>query len=298
MMIALFRGQSLAKNDTLRESNIQLAKASLLTALALIISAIVQSHKYGLSVFDALILLNLCWIAVVGGFTPILSALMSPDHLDRLAHHWSSRPDSLGAVLRRIWSTFFDLPPTLEWLYLLYSNFILMSGFALWLMHNPSAFDHSLNPCTSTTVFWILGRLVNVTSAGFRAALITLYSLFLVPGVNILIVLVIWAMIYLPSCVLIWPLLWTLLWFWDNVIHPCLPHPGALNPRSERIFAGLDMLRPLPFVIANSILIVITRKTIHANIIDLEGQEWRLGQIFALVIAIFPALSVLRQLKG
>ncbi|KAF8316070.1 hypothetical protein DL93DRAFT_788354 [Clavulina sp. PMI_390] len=302
MMIELLRGQSLDGNDTLRESNIQLAKASLLTALALIISAIIQSHKYGLSVFDALILLNLCWIAVIGGLTPMFSIASATEDFASLAHRWGKRPDSLWKRIRRLFAILIDLPRTAQWFNLLYCTFALINGFGLWVMHNPMAFDHSPEACTGTTVFWILGHTINVTSSRFRVSLLTLYSLFLVPGLNILLMFIVWLLIHNPLCFLIL----VLTAVWQDVMRPGLPYHRATDQEPETTLSTPDspsyrwfqILAPLPFGIINAILILITRMTMHANTVSSEDQAWHLGQIFGLVIAIFAALSILRQFRS
>ncbi|KAF8316066.1 hypothetical protein DL93DRAFT_788101 [Clavulina sp. PMI_390] len=294
MMIELLRGQSLVENDNLREGNILLAKTSLLTAMALIISAIVQSHKYGLSVFDALIVLNLCWISLVGGFTPMLSAMTSPEHIRRLARHWGERPYSLRTILRRLLNTFFDLPPTLEWLYLLYCNCMLMSGFGIWVMRNPLAFDRSMDACTSTTVFWIMGHSVNITDSRFRTALLVLYGLFLVPGLNVLIILSIWWLAYFTLWILARLLLGAFCCIWCDT-SLSFPPVLAQEPSVEGPWEGFI---PIPFAIMQSLLVLITHKTINANNTGPEDGEWHLGQIFTLVIAALPVISMLRQFKS
>ncbi|KAF8316069.1 hypothetical protein DL93DRAFT_2154882 [Clavulina sp. PMI_390] len=180
-------------------------------------------------------------------------------------------PKSPIKRFRNIYTTLTRLPGTTQWIYLLYGTFAFLNGFGLWLMHNPLAFDRSPDACTSTTVFWIMGHNISVTSPGFRAALITIYTLFLVPGLNVALLFIVWFLVWISV---------------DNL---------ALRPSEELIQFWVQASFPFPFGIINAILIVMTRMTMHANTVSSEDQEWHLGQIFGLVVAVFAAGSILEQ---
>ena len=144
----------------------QSASSSLITGMALIISAIIQQHTQGLSIFHALIVLSLCWITVFGSFIPFYFLVYSANGGNiQIIEHNATRMSSLFMV-----------------------KLMLMGGFGVWTLSQFSTFDSTPNPCTSSTVFWILGHHPHVTSRPFRKALLALYSLLLVPLVNLLVI--------------------------------------------------------------------------------------------------------------
>jgi len=66
LVVRVGAGVKFAKNNELRANACQSIIFLLLTGMALIVSAIIQQHTYGLSVFHALVVLNLCWVTVMG----------------------------------------------------------------------------------------------------------------------------------------------------------------------------------------------------------------------------------------
>ena len=129
---------------------VQSASSSLFTGMALIISAIIQQHTQDLSVFHALMVLNLCWITVFGCLVPF--------------YVLSLTDDTGNARMIKIKSS--------RMLLLFTAKLMFMGGFGVWVLSRLSTFDSTPNSCTSSTVFWILGRRHHVTSWSFRTPLI------------------------------------------------------------------------------------------------------------------------------
>ena len=233
---------------------VQSASSSLITGMALIISAIIQQHTKGLSIFHALVVLNLCWITVFGSFIPVLF----------LADYDGQRNITIVTHKKTVMFLLFE------------AKLMLMGGFGVWMLSQSSTFDSTPNPCTSSTVFWILGHHIHVTSRPFRKALLALYSTLLVPGVNIPAMV----SLFLPATATLMVL---------GSFFACGFPEKAANASETAIFsAGLAL--------QIAIMVVTTEKTIQSNNVGSEEQQWGLGQTYAVMVALIPALELCKQI--
>jgi hypothetical protein len=162
----------------------------------------------------------------------------------------------------------------------------LMAAIGIWLWSSPIAFEcsqpgmTSINPfpieCTSVS---ILGGNLKMISTGIRAWSLILYSIFLIPGLNLLI----------PALLFLWLY---------NALHDhkstlgFLRHPGILP-----VLIGLLILAVINVIFVISIELTIS----GAKIQQQPGEsEWTFGQTLALLLLSLPLrdtaiLQTLRQ---
>jgi hypothetical protein len=69
-----------------------------------------------------------------------------------------------------------------------------MSAFGIWLWNSPGSFGTS-QPCTASTA--ILGRRIPLGSKGLRVVSLFMYSLFLTPGLNLVVPMVVFLGLYI-----------------------------------------------------------------------------------------------------
>ncbi|KAJ7273996.1 hypothetical protein C8J57DRAFT_249710 [Mycena rebaudengoi] len=169
----------------------------LITAFAILISAMVQAWTHRLSNFHASIILNLSWMNNTNTFIYLLlyiqhrsqpgPAQISMDvrswlihiamELDSLYHvlpGWDDSDIPIREILKRI-------------VYVLGAfHLALMAAFGIWLWSSPRSFG-SANMCAiDNASTFILGNRVPLHSDALRAWSIAIYSLFLLPpGLNL-----------------------------------------------------------------------------------------------------------------
>ena len=235
-----------------------------MTGMALIIFAIIQQHTQGLSIFHALVVLNLCWITVFGSLIPLLVLVFSEDEdvvTTKIVKHKSNGMFLLFIV-----------------------KLMLMGGFGVWMLSQFSTFDSTPNPCTSSTVFWILGHYPHVTSRPFRKALLALYSLLLVPFVNVFASI----LLLLPALLASSPVAFLVRIIAASYI-PSAP-PQRVFRLNFKVFYSASL------ALQNAIMVVTIEKTIQSNNVGSEEQKWGLGQTYAVMVALIPALEVCKQI--
>ncbi|KAF8308974.1 hypothetical protein DL93DRAFT_1807032 [Clavulina sp. PMI_390] len=151
--------QLLGTTEDRRQTGRQTANLVILTGLALLISAIIQERTFGLTVYHGIIVLNLCWISVVGSaplfFLGIRDRVSSPE-----------------AVFRKFAFSLFSI------------KLFVMGGYGIWLNTRILSFDTSPGNCTTSTMVWWFGYRVPVTSMQSRGPLLALYGLMVIPGFN------------------------------------------------------------------------------------------------------------------
>ena len=75
----------------------------------------------------------------------------------------------------------------------------------------------------------------------------------------------------------------------------CHVHPLAFPPRDiYPIFYKVVLCASL--TLQNAIIIVTIEKTIQSNNVGSEEQQWGLGQTYAVMVALIPALEVCKQI--
>ena len=261
---------------------------ALLTGVALIISAIIQAKTYGLSILHALLVLNLCWVTAFASLTPLLFAML------RIAKNTTKR--GIRGTTRK----------TLVMSYVFCVKLMLMGCYGIWVLHQPMAFDTSPESCTASTVFYLLGHHPLVVSPNFRVPSLVLYSLMLVPGINLIVICI----ATIPFQIAMALIVFTVSLVWDgkpntNTSAGATPterqqgkdgmksSEGGEDNQYQEVQSMRDQLTVILIpLFVNALIIMTTEMTMRSNTIGGEDRRWSLGQTSAMLVALIPAFSV------
>jgi hypothetical protein len=179
-----------------------------------------------------------------------------------------------------------------------------MSALGIWLWSNPRTFGAagSANCAADFASFAVLGRHVPFGSNVLRIISLTIYSLFLVPGVNLLLPMGLFLSVY----------------FWHR--KRLLSTPPAADPDGDdasspqkqlielakSIFARVVYSPGLPVYVGLAFLLVINvvfiadiELTLRKNAYLQEGQsetEWGFGQILAMLLVFMPLRDLIESI--
>ncbi|KAH8813939.1 hypothetical protein DL96DRAFT_507756 [Flagelloscypha sp. PMI_526] len=227
----------------------------LITAFAILVSAIVQARTLGLTNFHAVIILNLSWMNNTNTFIWFLLFTQRIDWSDRtLRTIWVSlRPSKKTGKTRA--SHIFRYPVLL----IGSLHLSLMAVLGIWLWAQPETFGKISPPCSMNSSVFLLGNRVPLSSPGLRDWSILVYTALLVPGLNLLLPII-------P--IIVFHIIW------------------KRQPTSQRIvpcILGLALL-----AIVNIIFIVDTEVMLHSNTAEDEDLAWTFGQTLALLLLLVP----------
>ncbi|KAJ6604099.1 hypothetical protein DFH09DRAFT_1300368 [Mycena vulgaris] len=138
----------------------------------------------------------------------------------------------------------------------------LMAAVGIWLWSDPSKFGQPID-CADPTLI-VVGVATHFSSKPLRIVSLTMYSLVLVPGLNLI-----------PP----------FLFFLTLHISPgAQPQTSDSSPHTAFLIVGLVIL-----VAINILFIVDIELTLGRNKVDQNGEdEWGFGQILALLLLIIP----------
>jgi hypothetical protein len=249
--------------------------AIIFTGLAIAISGVIQAATFGLTVYHAILLLNLCWVIILGalvpyfvilyddasGFRTLVSLLGSGCGLRDLNN---PRPDAKYASR----------------LHLLHSLHLTITGcVGLWVFirlrtFDISTYDMSTRDCLPTpfTVAVIFGYRHLVTSPIYQILSLVLYSMCILPIINVVAAQTVF--LFLP-------------WGLTLLLGSFSEKPGWKK--------GLDhTVGPLSLCLllgAITLVLVNTEQIIRSNdVLPGEGL-WTLGQTLALMAAFIPTID-------
>ncbi|KAJ6461869.1 ankyrin repeat-containing domain protein [Mycena vitilis] len=163
----------------------------------------------------------------------------------------------------------------------------LMAGLGIWLWSDPRSFG-TLEPCvTNAARTVILGRSVPLRSTGLRGWSIAIYSLFLMPGFNLI----------LPMALFLGLFLGYHAW---NQTRQSAPWP-ARSPIPRAIRAWYNRLPATPSVFPTIIGLTLLFATNLIFLVDIEftlrrnrahqstgESEWTFGQTLAILLLVLP----------
>ena len=265
----------------------QSGTVALLTGVALIVSSIIQAKAYGLSMLHALVVLNLCWVTVLASLSPFAFVAL------KLQQEITTR--GIRGVVKE-----------LNWMGCVFClKLTLMGCYGIWVLHQPMAFDTSPESCTASTVFYLLGHHPLVVSPKFRIPSLVLYSLMLVPGFNVAVLLI----AIFPFLVVIIAIVAITCSLWDGATTSVGATPTGIQEGNGSTISSEhgegdegDKMGPVQHLaliltpmMVNVLVIVMTEMTMKSNNIGGEDRQWSLGQTFAALVALIPAFTIADQ---
>lgn len=246
---------------------------NLLLGCALIVSATVQARTFGLSIYHALIVLNLSWIIILSAaptFMTIDNYQPLSTDLDRLRHRtWG---------FMAIWYT----------LYL-----TLTAAFGLWFFATIAHFDRTDAECKPLTLYYALGKYVHADNPAFRHFWIAMYSLVVIPVSNYLFVGLVFALAFVASVFAAVVPTFLALTIFGGCTY-CFGSTSVGVFEIEVLFNGIPAFLVL---IPSVIMVVVTEKMIAINTVGVDEKLWTFGQTLALMIALPPTLVAAKQAK-
>ncbi|KAH6902320.1 hypothetical protein BKA70DRAFT_669220 [Coprinopsis sp. MPI-PUGE-AT-0042] len=300
---------------------------SLFFPLAILISSLVQASTLGLTSYDAVIVLSLSWISSASVFIYILLYVHHksglPTGQGRVDSTWKAwvrharqrcsskgststsgdtesvapQPDgtSVGPTTRRSTGALIKrFPLVLGSLHL-----TLMAALGIWLWTNLASFGSGggrgstdllgANECIYFIIISILGQVVPFGSPGLRVVSLVLYALIVVPGLNLILLMIPFLGAYIGS------------WRWthsrerseverkDVMEKPPMQTSVQSTPtrRCEAIpaFLGLGLLLAIVLVfIADIELTLSANRGLQSG----DGSRWDFAQILAVLFLVFP----------
>ncbi|KAF9509364.1 hypothetical protein BS47DRAFT_1349376 [Hydnum rufescens UP504] len=252
--------------DNILSRLVQEGLASLLTGLAILVSAIVQARTVGLTVYHALVILNMSWITIVIAIVPYSV--------------------SLALILPHI--NMASAKEQLDRMFLVHvAHFSLTAIFGLWVFYDLKSFDTTPRNCTSSMVFYF-GRYFHVFDVPFQRLWKGIYFLAIIPILNAAILTIALSPILFLSAFI--------MRMYEaaqgRMKTPCPTPVPSLLPPSHKPPIAQQIGILLAASIVTTLLIVSTEKTIKANSVAPGENQWTLGQTFALLLTIPRVLEV------
>ncbi|KAJ7243260.1 ankyrin repeat-containing domain protein [Mycena rebaudengoi] len=287
----------------------------LITAFAILISAMVEVRTIGLSSFHANIILSLSWMNNTNTFVYFLLYVHNKSQEGRghIPRNWASWMKHFQEELQltlswKAWKRQFigfgdsnkmsstslaSRSPTES----IFTKIVLLLGtihltlmavLGMWLWSRPGSLGVS-TPCASTTV---LGQPAGLDSRALRGISLTMYSVFLTPGVNLILPMALFLGLFLGYHAVRGPLHRIC----DRLLRllrtPRLPmyrqlHPSIDEPSIVPTVLGLVFLGAI-----NIIFIVDIELTLRDNQLS-DESAWSFGQILAILLLVLPIRDIL-----
>jgi len=233
------------------------------TGCSLILCAVVQAAKGGLSVYHALIVLNLSWIISLSAFLHIVIALLNS--FLALADPGNGVPEAEEVDELEASSTHAYVVPMSVF------HLSAMGTFGIWFWVTIDRFGDQPE-CTPATFSTIFGWDVLVMQSWLRCGSIALYSLVVVPFLNFVI---------LAGALVIGILL---------VAH-CVRIPRRPEYRNALILIGgifVMVLLEVVFIVDTELLVSRSSKLVK------QGEsDWSFGQTLALISLLLPLVETI-----
>ncbi|TDL21644.1 hypothetical protein BD410DRAFT_804031 [Rickenella mellea] len=254
----------------------RLTTPNLALGYCLFLTSLIQALTSGLSIYHALILLNL-HVIIAFSLSPYL--LSSLKDLRRADCSYEGRP---------------------SWVFVLaHVGHVSCTGaFGIWVFATLNTFDRTTptptstsTSCTSSTLYSLLIKNILISHSAFRRIFLVLCSFLALPLVNTIVLHYIYMLIFMISLFALSPSL--VLFF---VLKRTKSKLGNLNVQTvlmiQLAFVALAALSP------QILMIIATERTILANTVGAGEGRWTLGQTVALAIAILPIREVVGQVRA
>lgn len=170
-------------------------------------------------------------------------------------------------------------------------HLMIMAALGMWLWSNPRAFGSSANSCVvdiASTV--ILGKSIPLNSSALRALSITIYSLFLVPGLNLVLPMALFLGIFLAYHK----------WFsgrpseYRQLADHTELQDGHLSssPGILPTVIGMGFLFVVDFILLVDIELTLRRNQLQTS----SESNWTFGQILAMLLLVLPLRDLIETL--
>ncbi|KAJ7166018.1 hypothetical protein C8R46DRAFT_945552, partial [Mycena filopes] len=271
----------------------------LITAFAILTSAMVETRTIGLSPFHATIILDLSWMNNTNTFIYFLlyvhhrtqegpahiklqwSAWV--DHIKREASGFLLRGPTNKGNLTPLRSGTMQTPDIRKSpVFSIFRRIVLilgslhlsmMAALGLWFWHNPRRFSSSYCELAETT---IIGKSIPLPSATLRLASLVIYALFLLPGLNLLFP----AVLFLTIFIVHRP------WRRDQHDLPDLPpSPPSILPT----LIGMALLCAVNIIFLVDVELALAQ---NRHLQTVGESTWSFGQILALLLLVLPVRDI------
>ncbi|KAJ7656157.1 hypothetical protein DFH06DRAFT_1200269, partial [Mycena polygramma] len=190
----------------------------------------------------------------------------------------------LWAHVRDFWVRIWNLATKQFVLTLGSLHLSVMAAIGLWLWSNPTLFGSSL-PSGCDPTLTIIGHGVLFSSRPLRIVSLTMYSLVLIPGVNLVLPFLFFLSLHIG-------------YNHGRVAYNRLRGHAPPSTRTHFLIAGLAFL-----VLFNAFFVVDIEKTLQHNKGNQTGEdnEWGFGQVLALLLLVVPlrdAWSALQNIRS
>ncbi|KAF5360844.1 hypothetical protein D9756_004562 [Leucocoprinus leucothites] len=237
----------------------------LITAFAILLSVIVQALQHGLTNYHAAIILNLSWMNNTNLF---IYFILHAYHTFELRDE-EMKQGGDPRTLRAFWVSRMKKTMRNPVLVIGSAHLSLMSAVGIWLWVQPIAFGNS-PPCSLGASLFVVGQRALIGSQGLREWSLLIYSLLLIPGLNLIVPIGFFA---------------APIWVYSHLF------PFSLKQESRLRFAraGLAML-----AIINVVLLADTEVAISKNQgLTAKGDgDWTFGQTLALLLLLIPMRDI------
>lgn len=242
----------------------------LISAFALLLSTIIEVlTTEGLTNYHVTVILNLSWINNTNTFIYLILYFYRKANIrddEGSSDSQSEKPPAITTRkiwMREIWKLMRNPVPLIGSVHL-----SLMAAVGIWLWSKPSTFGQTYH-CDQPPSVVVMGGVVPIDSEGLQIWSLFIYSLFLVPGVNLII----------PSSLFL-----GVFWFY----HHFCPSPG-LGRSIKPVLLSLALL-----VLTVVLLLVDTERAITANqgLLQSGDGQWTFGQTLSLVLLLVPLRDI------
>jgi len=231
-----------------------------LTGCVLLVSTFIQKASAAMTIYHTLIVLNLSWIISLSALLFVIFITLSPV-LNAL------RFGSVNGALLMPSSSKYVAPVLLSVFHLCAIGAL---GIRVWTKM-PTSIDQ--RDCEAGTFLTVFGQNIPVTSGSLRNGSIALYSLMVIPFLNILLFVVVMA-IFL------------------TMIHLC---SIRCRPNSILLLTGgalIAVLLEILFVVDTELLIERTSPWVKG-----DESRWTFGQILAMSMVILPVIETAKAVR-
>lgn len=284
----------------------------LLTACALLISAFIQATTYGLSVYHAVIVLNLSWINCASA--AVLPIYVLQNHVMDTRMSFHAKLNMLSPIEMSSRFLYHEvgakIKPILVVCVLASAHLCVMAGLGIWVWKGTDTFGDQPG-CTPFTFITLFFHDVPVNHRNLRHTSIIIYSIAAVPGFNIyvFICLVLGGLAVLlvslvPALLLvILAIIFLILLLRFCGLKEQISKSVNRNSRQthEEIAVKTLQFMAIPMVIAllQTYFVVCTELMIKRSkkIVAAGESQWTFGQTLAVLLTIMPLIEVYKALR-